>query len=75
MHDFFMAVRSPFYIIGCIVDYGVNKKKCGTKSILFGKFKIMVIVNEIIFLCYFNIVIQSRLSLVQGDMLTGRIRQ
>jgi hypothetical protein len=24
-----------------------------------GKFKIMIIVNEIIFLCYFNIVIQS----------------
>ena len=33
-----------------------------------GKFKIMIIVNEIIFLRYFNIVIQSLDMLGQGDV-------
>ena len=37
----------------------------------------MLFVNDFIFLCYFNIVIQSIECLGQGDlyMLTGRIRQ
>ena len=33
-----------------------------------GKFKIMLIVNEILFLHYFNIVIQSLDRLGQGDI-------
>jgi hypothetical protein len=45
----------------------VNEKKGGTKSLLFGKFKIMLIVNERISLCYFNIVILSPGSMGHVD--------
>ena len=38
------------------------------KSIFRCKFKIILIVNEVIFVCYFNIAIQSLGRLGQGDM-------
>jgi hypothetical protein len=56
-----------YIYIGCFVHNGVNEKKGGTKSLLFGKFKIMLIVNERISLCYFNIVILSPGSMGQVD--------
>jgi hypothetical protein len=54
MHDFFMVVLSLFYT-GCIVDILMWIQKNVVQNLFYWEnFKILLIVNEIIFLRYFN---------------------